>query len=139
MVGQIHEDIDQFFSIISTWLKRWGKWLKRWEIICHDFHSLKVEILKYFSSKQRNLTFTNMILFYIPHLNEKLTYHSIPHQFKFQTFEGTVLCHYQVWSTHANWLPSDLSASSAKLSEPQAQSILKMNKRKYVRMHPNVT
>ena len=35
MVGHTHEDIDQFFSIISAWLKRW-------ETICADVHSFTV-------------------------------------------------------------------------------------------------
>ena len=48
MVGHTytHEDIDQFFSVISAWLKRW-------ETIFADVHSLQLEILKAFTSKQR--------------------------------------------------------------------------------------
>ena len=37
MVGHTHEDIDQFFSVISTWLKKW-------ETICPDVESLEQTI-----------------------------------------------------------------------------------------------
>ena len=43
--------------------------------------------------------------FYLPHINDKLAYHSIPHQFKFQKHGSDVLCHYKMWSVDAEWLP----------------------------------
>ena len=38
MVGHTHEDIDQFFSVISSWLKKW-------ETICPDIESLEQAII----------------------------------------------------------------------------------------------
>ena len=99
MVGHTLEDIDQFFSIISAWLKRWET--------CADVHSLQLEILKAFTSKQRKppqifqlcaFKVHDYNCFYTCHLNGKLAYHSLPHQFRFQSFDGVVLCHSKMWS-----------------------------------------
>ena len=48
MVGHTHEDIDQFFSIISAHLRKL-------ETICPDFQSLETEILnrKFFLAIQK--------------------------------------------------------------------------------------
>lgn len=107
MVGHTHEDIDQFFSVISSWLKKW-------ETICADIEQLKQEIENAFLSKKRSppeifqlsaVAIHNYDNFYLPHINKKLAYHTVPHQYKFQKFDGSVLCHYKMWSTHASWLP----------------------------------
>ena len=47
MVGHTHEDIDQFFSVIASWLKRF-------ETICPDIESLKQAIKAAFLSKGKD-------------------------------------------------------------------------------------
>lgn len=44
MIGHTHEDIDQFLSVISAWLKKW-------ETICPDIDSLLEEIQKASTTK----------------------------------------------------------------------------------------
>ena len=45
--------------------------------------------------------------FYKKHINQKLAQHTIPHQYKFQQFDGTVLCHYNMWAAYNIWLPGN--------------------------------
>ena len=108
--------IDQFFSVISSWLKKW-------ETICSDIESLEQAIKNAFSSKGRpppivlRLNAPDVFdydSFFLPKLNQKLAYHSIPHQFRFKSFNGTVLCHYKMWSYHPVWLPENASIPVAQ-------------------------
>ena len=120
MVGHTHEDIDQFFSVISAWLRKW-------ETICPDIEALENAIIAAFSSKSKpppkiiRLHAPQIFdydSFYIPQLNEKLAYHSVPHQFRFKSVNGTVLCHYKMWSTHSVWLPEQKPLSDPAPPQP---------------------
>ena len=55
MVGHTHEDIDQYFSIISSWLRKT-------EVICPDHLSLKKEIASAFTESKKNKTQAPVIL-----------------------------------------------------------------------------
>ena len=110
MVGHTHEDIDQYFSIISSWLRKT-------EIICPDHISLKKEIESAFAQSKKNKTQVPVIvdvnacqlfnydLYYKQHINPSLCYYSKPHQFRFKKFEGHVLCHYKMWAADVDFLP----------------------------------
>ena len=111
MVGHTHEDIDQFFSIIA-------KHLSKWETICPDIESLKQEILKAFATEKLASECPKIFeihapevfdctTFYQNHINQKLAQHTIPHQYRFKKFDGTVLCHYKMWAAYHIWLPAN--------------------------------
>ena len=101
MVGHTYEDIDQFFSMIATHLRKF-------QTICPDFESLEQETAKSFHQSPKNrsqvpriqkmhaVEIFNYDSYYLPHINDKLAYHSIPHQFKFQKHGSDVLCHYKM-------------------------------------------
>ena len=86
MVGHTHEDIDQFFSVISTWLKKI-------ETICPDPLSLGNAIKAAFENSKKLRSQTPEVFhvralenfdydtFYAPYLNKTLHYYSKPHQF----------------------------------------------------------
>ena len=101
MVGHTHEDIDQFFSIIAAHLRKL-------ETICPDLESLELEIENAFLLSTKNkhqlptiqkigaVAIFNYDEYYLPHVNDKLAYHSVPHQFRFQKHDRDVLCHYKM-------------------------------------------
>ena len=134
MVGHTHEDIDQFFSVIASWLKKF-------ETICPDIESLKQAIKAAFLSKGKDPPTVAHLhapevydydSFYLPSLNPKLAHHSLPHQFRFQCFENAVLCHYKMWSTHPKWLP-ELEPSISVESLPNDVRDKTSKKRTHIR------
>ena len=146
MVGHTHEDIDQFFSIISAHLRKL-------ETICPDFQSLETEIANSFLQSKKNKSQLPNIRrlcaveifdydrYYLPHINAMLAHHSIPHQFRFQKIGTVVLCHYKMWSVDVEWLPlavspengtDQLSPSLGVDEETSAQS-KNVKKRKFTR------
>ena len=50
----------------------------------------------------------NYDAYYLSYTDDKVAYHSIPHQFRFQKHSSDVLCHYKMWSVDAKWLPSQV-------------------------------
>ena len=134
MVGHTHEDIDQFFSVIASWLKKF-------ETICPDIESLKQAIKAAFLSKGKDPPTVAHLhapevydydSFYLPSLNPKLAHHSLPHQFRFQCFENAVLCHYKMWLTHPKWLP-ELEPSISVESLPNDVRDKTSKKRTHIR------
>ena len=127
MVGHTHEDIDQFFSVIS-------RHLKKLHIICPDPPSLVQAIRDAFSSAQLQdskmflniLTFpatsmTNYSLWYEQFIDSSISYHQEPHQFRIKTFnlpandtctKTIVLLHYKMWSESKYWLPMQHSVEN---------------------------
>ena len=90
-------------------------WLKKWDTICPDIESLQREIQNDLCLKGKSATDVQILQapeihdydrFYLPLLDEKLAYHSIPHQFLFKSFDGVVLCGYKMRYTYDNWLPN---------------------------------
>lgn len=135
MVGHTHEDIDQFFSVISSWLKKVGT-------ICPDPQSLKEAIKAAFlNSKKLSscipavfdiLPFDvfNYDTFFSSYINPTLCYYSKPHQFRFKKFENEVLCHYKMWAVDEQYLPCEvqqtitvLPPDSSHLPNPPAKRL----------------
>jgi hypothetical protein len=59
---------------------------KKWETICPDIEALENAIKAAFASKSKSPHAPQIFdysydSFYIPQLNKKLAYHSVPHQF----------------------------------------------------------
>ena len=94
MVGHTHEDIDQFFSVIS-------KHLKQLHVICPDLESLLEAIKDAFkhSKDHSSKSFLQVITLpatsifsysalYEPIIDPAIAYHQEPHQFRVKTFEN---------------------------------------------------
>ena len=102
MVGHTHEDIDQFFSVIS-------QHLKQLHVICPDQPSLLKEIQNAFkdmSEKPEVIVLSafqifDYIKFYDPVLDKALAYYQQPHQFCFKVMKDSctpaevVMVHYK--------------------------------------------
>lgn len=111
MVGHTHEDIDQFFSTISSWLKKL-------ETICPDIPSFKEAVVQAFMTNEKMekqkpaVIYLNAFdvhdydVFYDKLKNKHLAHHSKPHQFRFKRFSDSVLCHYKMWAADAEYLPT---------------------------------
>ena len=114
MVGHTHEDIDQFFSTISSWLKKF-------DTICPDVPSFIQAIGNAFTNSEKMKSQKPAVIqlnasmihdydiHYEPHINKELAHHSQPHQFRFKKFDGIVLCHYKMWAVDAEYLPKQTS------------------------------
>ena len=115
MVGHTHEDIDQFFSVIS-------KHLKQLHVNCPDQQSLFAEMKKAFSKVDdvpEIFTFlaTEMFdycAFYDPVIDSEISYHQEPHVFRIKQFvisngppvQVVTLVHYKMWAESSVWLPA---------------------------------
>ena len=113
MVGHTHEDIDQFFSIISIHLKKET-------VVCPDQHSLRIEIPNAFLNPVDKpdvivLDPSKMFDFnelYLSSIDEQISYHQEPHQYRIKQFNPAtqkpecVLVHYKNWVESRFWLPS---------------------------------
>ena len=115
MVGHTHEDIDQFFSVIS-------KHLKQLHVNCPDQQSLFAEMKKAFSKVDdvpEIFTFlaTEMFdycAFYDPVIDSEISYHQEPHVFCIKQFvisngppvQVVTLVHYKMWAESSVWLPA---------------------------------
>ena len=101
MVGHTHEDIDQFFSIISIHLKK---------VICPDQHSLWIEIHNVIVLDPSKMFDFNKL--YMSSIGEQISYHQEPHQYRIKQFNPAtrkpecVLVHYKNWVESRFWLPS---------------------------------
>lgn len=129
MVGHTHEDIDQFFSVIS-------KHLKKMHIVCPDQQSLLKEIPRAFDKDKDKpivciLAATDLldyVKYYDDFIDPEISYHQEPHQYRIKTFQAqqgnlVVLVHYKMWCHSKNWLPkSDTPESEATKvrTEPEA-------------------
>jgi hypothetical protein len=111
MVGHTHEDIDQFFSTISNYLKQI-------HIVCPDQLSFFNAIRQAFQAEtekpiviELNATsIPDYKHFYEKRIDPKIAHYQEPHQFRFKCFnEGTkdevILVHYKNWAESTQWLP----------------------------------
>ena len=135
MVGHTHEDIDQFFSVIS-------KHLKQVHITCPDQQTLLKEVANAFQNaidRPEVLVLSALDIFdykrlYDPVLDPDLAYHQEPHQFRIKTFlskeSKLVLVHYKQWAQSLSWLPllPTVSLSEHPDNQPRSPKRRKMSR-----------
>ena len=114
MVGHTHEDIDQFFSTISSWLKNIDTKCPDVSLIIQPIGNTFTNSEKMKSQKPTVIQLNASMVHdydthYEPHINKELAHHSQPHQFRFKKFDGIVLCHYKMWAVDAEYLPKQTS------------------------------
>ena len=115
MVGHTHDDIDQVFATISTYLRQV-------HVVCPDRESLFRAIEDAFiKAEEKPIVFplaaTNIFDytgFHEHKIDKNISHHLIPHQFRIKTFKTTneeetelVLVHYiyKNWVESTYWLP----------------------------------
>ena len=113
VVGHTHDDIDQVFATISTYLRQV-------HVVCPDRESLFRAIEDAFiKAEEKPLVFPlaatdifDYTAFYEHKIDKNISHHQIPHQFRIKTFKTTneeetelVLVHYKNWAESTYWLP----------------------------------
>jgi hypothetical protein len=112
MVGHTHEDIDQMFSIISSYLKKESvicpDQASFFQAICDAFkdENLKPEVISLTA-----LDVHDYVAFYDQYIDTHIHHYQEPHQFRIKEFtdssgETVVLLHYKSWCTSSIWLPT---------------------------------
>ncbi|CAM9955529.1 unnamed protein product, partial [Heterosigma akashiwo] len=111
MTGHTHEDIDSYFSILA-------KYLRKDNVICPDPPSLHDAIRSAFSKHDpsevpvvkvmEQFEVFDFTSFFKPHLDPKIAFHSIPHQFRWTAQlmphgGSVVLTHYKHWHQDGKW------------------------------------
>lgn len=119
MVGHTHEDIDQMFSVIATFLKRES-------VICPDRQSLFQAIKDAFADESQKpevfslscLDVFDYTKYYADYLDPDLHHYQEPHQFRIKIFtnsnnEDVVLVHYKNWCNSKYWQPCNPPTTAA--------------------------
>lgn len=119
MVGHTHEDIDQFFSVISSYLKQI-------HIFCPDQASLFAAIGNAFTDPLEKPTVIELkapclpdyTRFYEKYIDPNIHHHQQPHQFRIKCYclgtdKEVVLLNYKNWSNSSVWLPQPPQCSDS--------------------------
>jgi hypothetical protein len=135
MVGHTHDDIDQVFATISSYLKQV-------HIVCPDRESLFAAIKDGFRKAEEKPFIIPLAAdeifdytaFYKNVIDKSISYHQLPHQFRIKTFTATnelevVLVHYKNWAESTYWLPRNEESTNQGAAKPSCKGQLTRGQR----------
>ena len=120
IVGHTHTSIDQYFSVISRLVYGTyfiGSPISLASLLTHSDIASSITAWQYAENREQKLKSKPLLVKKLsvvydmktelnPWINPRIKYYKIPHQFRFEKFEGVCTMQYKLFSTQKEFLPA---------------------------------